>query len=69
MIGIVVVTHGKLAEELIRATVHVVGPQPAFRAISIEVEDDIDARREEIRQTVKNCDHGDGVIILTDMFG
>lgn len=69
MIGIVVVTHGKLAEELIRATVHVVGPQPAFRSISIEAEDDVDARREEIRQTVKNCDRGDGVIILTDMFG
>jgi len=69
MIGIVIVSHGKFARELIRAAEHVVGEQPAFRHISIEVEDDIDARREQIRDTVKACDSGQGVIILTDMFG
>ena len=69
MIGIVVVTHGKLSEELVRATEHVVGSQTAFQAISIEVEDDVEARRDEIRQTVKESDQGHGVIILTDMFG
>ncbi|MEM7492696.1 MAG: PTS sugar transporter subunit IIA [Pseudomonadota bacterium] len=69
MIGIVVVSHGKLARELVRAAEHVVGEQSAFRSISIEVEDDIDARREQIRETVKACDSGKGVIILTDMFG
>jgi PTS system mannose-specific IIA component len=69
MIGIMVVTHGKLSEELVRATEHVVGTQTAFRAVSIEVEDDVEARRAEIRQTVKEADQGDGVIILTDMFG
>lgn len=69
MIGIVVVSHGKLARELVRATEHVVGEQPAFRSISIEAEDDIDDRREQIRETVKACDKGKGVIIVTDMFG
>lgn len=69
MIGIVVVSHGKLARELVRAAEHVVGEQTAFRSISIEAEDDIDDRREQIRETVKACNSGKGVIILTDMFG
>lgn len=69
MIGIVVVSHGKLAHELVRAAEHVVGPQTAFEALSIEAEDDIDSRRDEIRDTVKACNTGKGVIILTDMFG
>ena len=69
MIGIVVVSHGKLARELHRAAEHVVGTQDAFRSIAIEAEDDIEARREQIRETVKSCDRGRGVIILTDMFG
>ena len=69
MIGIVVVSHGKLAHELVRAAEHVVGRQSAFEALSIEAEDDIDARRDEIRDTVKSCNTGKGVIILTDMFG
>ncbi len=69
MIGIVVVSHGKLARELVAATEHVVGEQDRFRSISIEVEDDIEARRDQIRETAKACDAGKGVIILTDMFG
>lgn len=69
MIGIVVVSHGKLAHELVRAAEHVVGQQDAFEALSIEAEDDIDERRDEIRETVKACNTGKGVIILTDMFG
>lgn len=69
MIGIVVVSHGKLARELVAATEHVVGTQPHFKSISIQVEDDIEARRDEIRDTAKACDTGKGVIILTDMFG
>lgn len=69
MIGIVVVSHGKLARELVSATEHVVGKQLHFRSISIEVEDDIEARREQIRDTAKACDQGNGVMILTDMFG
>lgn len=69
MIGIVVVSHGKLAQELVAATEHVVGEQRRFRAICIEAEDDIEARREEIRDVARAVDDGDGVAILTDMFG
>ncbi|HPE49805.1 MAG TPA: PTS sugar transporter subunit IIA [Hyphomonas sp.] len=69
MIGIVVVSHGKLSRELVSATEHVVGEQMRFRSISIEAEDDIEARRDQIRETAKACDTGQGVIILTDMFG
>ncbi|MEL6661354.1 MAG: PTS sugar transporter subunit IIA [Pseudomonadota bacterium] len=69
MIGIVVVSHGNLSRELVAAAQHVVGTQKRFRSISIEAEDDIEARREEIRDTAKACDDGSGVIILTDMFG
>ncbi|MCI4645975.1 MAG: PTS sugar transporter subunit IIA [Hyphomonadaceae bacterium] len=69
MIGIVVVSHGNLSRELVAAAQHVVGAQKRFRAISIEAEDDIEARREEIRETAVACDDGSGVIILTDMFG
>ena len=69
MIGVVVVSHGKLARELVAATEHVVGEQPHFTSISIEADDDMEARREQIIQTAKACDTGNGVIILTDMFG
>jgi len=69
MIGVVVVSHGKLARELIAAAEHVVGAQENFTAISIEADDDMEARREQIIETAKACDSGMGVIILTDMFG
>ena len=69
MIGVVVVSHGKLARELVAAAEHVVGPQERFTSISIEADDDMEARREQIIQTAKASDTGKGVIILTDMFG
>ncbi|MEO0467417.1 MAG: PTS sugar transporter subunit IIA [Pseudomonadota bacterium] len=69
MIGVVVVSHGKLSRELVAAAEHVVGAQKRFRAITIEADDNIEARREEIRDTTRACDDGAGVIILTDMFG
>ena len=69
MIGLVVVTHGRLAEEFIAAAEHVVGPQPAMQAVSIGPDDDMDMRRREIIAAAKACDSGDGVVILTDMFG
>jgi PTS system mannose-specific IIA component len=69
MIGVVVVSHGKLARELVAATEHVVGEQRRFRAISIEPDDDMDQRRTQILETAQACDEGKGVIILTDMFG
>jgi len=69
MIGLVIVTHGRLAEEFIAAAEHVVGPQEAMRAISIGPDDDMELRRTEIKSAVEDVNQGDGVIILTDMFG
>ena len=69
MIGMVVVTHGRLAEEFVSAMEHVVGPQKAVRAICIGPDDDMEQRRQDILNAVKDADQGDGVILLTDMFG
>jgi len=69
MIGLVLVTHGRLAEEFIAATEHVVGPQEAIRAISIGPDDDMEQRRKDIMTAVEEVDGGHGVIVLTDMFG
>ena len=69
MIGIVLVTHGRLAEELIAALEHVVGPQPNLCAVGIGPDDDIEQRRVHILDCVANADEGDGVVLLTDMFG
>ena len=69
MIGLVVVTHGRLAEEFIAAAEHVVGRLDQARAIPIGPDDDMDMRRKEIIAAAKASDTGDGVIILTDMFG
>ena len=69
MIGIVLVTHGRLAAEFRSALEHVMGPQPQIETIMIEPKDDIDNRRKEIVEAVKRVDSGQGVAILTDMFG
>ncbi|KQT83971.1 PTS sugar transporter subunit IIA [Aurantimonas sp. Leaf443] len=69
MIGLVLVTHGRLAEEFKNAAEHVVGPQDAFETISIGPEDDMEQRRNDIVDAVARADRGAGVIILTDMFG
>lgn len=69
MIGMVVVTHGRLAEEFIAAMEHVVGPQTALQAISIGPDDDMEQRRQDILDAVGQVDEGNGVILLTDMFG
>ena len=69
MIGLVLVTHGRLAEEFVAATEHVVGRQPNMRAISIGPDDDIEQRRLDIMAAVEAVDDGSGVILLTDMFG
>jgi PTS system mannose-specific IIA component len=69
MIGLVLVTHGRLAEEFVAATEHVVGPQEGIRAISIGADDDMEQRRKDILNAVDAVDAGDGVILLTDMFG
>ncbi|HET7411599.1 MAG TPA: PTS sugar transporter subunit IIA [Pararhizobium sp.] len=69
MIGLVLVTHGKLAEEFRHALEHVVGPQESFETVSIGPEDDMDQRRLDIVEAVSRAETGHGVIILTDMFG
>ena len=69
MIGMVLVTHGRLAEEFVNATEHVVGPQTQVRAISIGPDDDMEQRRQDILSAVADVESGAGVIILTDMFG
>jgi PTS system mannose-specific IIA component len=69
MIGLVIVTHGRLAEEFVSAMEHVVGPQRGVRAISIGADDDMERRRRDIVQAARDVDDGGGVILLTDMFG
>ena len=69
MIGLVLVTHGRLAAEFVAALEHVVGPQERVRAVCIGADDDIEARRAEIVFAIREVDDGAGVVVLTDMFG
>ena len=69
MIGLVIVTHGGLANEFRAALEHVVGEQHQLEAICIGPDDDMEKRREDIAVATKDVDSGDGVILLTDMFG
>ena len=69
MIGLVLVTHGRLAIEFRSALEHVVGPQRQIEAITIGPDDDVEQCRKNILEAVKRVDSGEGVAILTDMFG
>lgn len=69
MIGLVLVTHGRLAIEFRAALEHVVGPQDQIEAVTIGPDDDVEERRRDIIEAVRRVDSGDGVAILTDMFG
>jgi PTS system mannose-specific IIA component len=69
MIGLVLVTHGALARAFIAALEHVVGPQKNVAAVCIEADDDVEARRREILAAVGAVNDGDGVVLMTDMFG
>ena len=69
MIGLVLVTHGRLANEFLAALEHVVGPQANAVAISIGPDDDMAARRQDILDAVALVNDGAGVVVLTDMFG
>jgi mannose PTS system EIIA component len=69
MIGLVLVTHGRLAEELRHAMEHVVGPQQAVATVCIGPEDDPELCRKQIAERIREVDQGDGVVLLTDMFG
>jgi mannose PTS system EIIA component len=69
MIGVVVVTHGQLATELVNAAETIVGELPRFAAVSIGWHEDTQDARSEIEQAIARVDDGEGVLILTDMFG
>lgn len=69
MIGLVLVTHGRLACEFRSALEHVVGPQRQIESVMIGPDDDVEQRRTDIIEAVQRVDSGDGVAILTDMFG
>lgn len=69
MIGLVLVTHGRLADEFRSAIEHVVGPQEQIATVCIGPEDDIEQRRQEILEAIGVVDSGRGTILLTDMFG
>ena len=69
MIGLVLVTHGRLAAEFVVAMEHVVGPQTAVEAICIGPDDDMELRRGDIAAAIESVEAGRGVIVLTDLFG
>ncbi len=69
MIGLILVTHGKLAEEFVHAMQHVVGRQDDIVTVCIGPNDDMERRRREIADAIKAVDSGKGVIVLTDLFG
>jgi PTS system mannose-specific IIA component len=69
MIGIVIVTHGRLAQEIIAAMEHMVGPQQQLRGISIGPDDDVERRQREIAAAAKSVDTGQGTVLVTDMYG
>jgi mannose PTS system EIIA component len=69
MIGMVLVTHGRLAAEFVAALEHVVGPQIQIAAVCIAPEDDMEERRQDILRAIAGVDTGEGAVLLTDMFG
>jgi PTS system mannose-specific IIA component len=69
MIGLVLVTHGRLAEELVSVMEHIVGPQGQVAAVCMAPNDDMETKRKEILLRVADVDSGKGVLVLTDMFG
>jgi mannose PTS system EIIA component len=69
MIGMILVTHGRLAEEFVHAMEHVVGQQPDVAVVCIGPNDDMEARRKEIARAIERVDSGRGAVLLTDLFG
>lgn len=69
MIGIVLVAHCNLAQEMLAVVEHVVGPQEGIECVGIKVTDDMEQKRHEILEKTSLADKGDGVIVVTDMFG
>lgn len=69
MLGIVLVSHGHLSKEMLTVAEHVVGPQTGIECVSIFTDDDVEEKRHEILEKTSAVDTGDGVVIITDMFG
>lgn len=69
MIGIVLVSHGRLADEFLAVLIHIVGPQERVATVCIGADDDMERRRQDIIEAIERTDSGDGVVLLTDMFG
>lgn len=69
MIGLILVTHGTLAQEFLLAMEHVVGPQKQIATVSIGPRDNMEERRKELASAIKEVETGEGVVILTDLFG
>jgi PTS system mannose-specific IIA component len=69
MIGMILVTHGHLAEEFVKAMEHVVGRQEAIATVCIGPKDDVEIKRKEIAQAIEDVNDGDGAVLLTDLFG
>lgn len=69
MIGMLVLSHGRLAQEFVLTLEHILGPQAAIKAIGIEPNDDIEEKRYQLIREIKEVDQGKGVVVFTDMFG
>ncbi len=69
MVGVVIVAHGKLAQAFKESLELIMGDQENFEAVSIEAQNKVDFAREELRKAIERVDQGEGVLILTDMFG
>src|SRR5260370_5156370 len=69
MIGTLILTHGGAAHELLAAAQKIAGPLPEFEALGLDWNEPIDDLKAEVRAAVERLDHGQGVLILTDMFG
>ncbi len=69
MIGVVLVGHANLAQEMLKVVEHVVGPQSGVEVVCIDINDDLEEKRHEILTKTSTVDTGDGVVVATDMFG
>jgi PTS system mannose-specific IIA component len=69
MIGVVIATHGRLAEETLACAEGIVGPLPRARAVSVSAAEPLEAAREAIAAAIREVNEGDGVLVLTDMLG
>lgn len=69
MIGIIIVAHGGLADEFLKVLEQVTGPQPQTATLSVQPSDDVEGRRKDLLDKIASVDSGQGVVLLTDMFG